>query len=94
MVSSLEDVETYAKSTFLASYEDEELKDPLAACVEYLQNNEFIKMREGTLGPTAFAEACLAASLSPDMGLKLLAELHRARQCFVLESELHVIYQV
>lgn len=94
MVNCLEDVELYAKSTFLASCEDEEWKDPLAACVEYLQTNEFIRVREGTLGPTAFAEACLAASLSPDMGLKLLAELHRARQCFVLESELHVIYQV
>lgn len=90
----MEDMKTYANSTFLSSCDGEGLVGPLGACVEYLQTHEFVRVREGTIGPTAFAEACLAASLSPEMGLKLLAELHRARQCFVLETELHIIYQV
>ena len=38
--------------------------------------------------------ACLASSLSPDEGLKVFEELQKARKCFVLENELHIIYQV
>lgn len=38
--------------------------------------------------------AVLASGLSPDEGLHVFSELHRARQCFVLENELHIIYQV
>ena len=36
----------------------------------------------------------LASSLGPDEGLKVFAELQKARQCFVLENELHIIYLV
>jgi len=43
---------------------------------------------------TPLGHACLAASISPDEGLTLFKELQRARQCFVLETELHIIYQV
>ena len=38
--------------------------------------------------------ACLASSLSPDEGLKVFVELQNARKCFVLENELHILYQV
>ncbi|XP_054286731.1 DNA polymerase theta-like [Macrosteles quadrilineatus] len=98
VVSTSEDVELYTNCTFLASSatedSDNSLVDPLASCVEYLQTNEFIRVSGSSLSPTPLAEACLSASLPPDQGLKLLKELHRARQCFVLETELHVIYQV
>lgn len=43
---------------------------------------------------TAFGKACLAASISPRDGLFLLEELQKARRCFVLDTELHVIYLV
>jgi DNA polymerase theta len=36
----------------------------------------------------------LASSLSPDEGLKVFAELGKARQSLVLENELHILYQV
>ena len=36
----------------------------------------------------------MASSLSPDEGLKVFEELQKARKCFVLENELHIIYQV
>lgn len=98
VVKTSEELEAYTACTFFASCTADDsfsrLGDPLAACVEYLQANEFIRVTGATLGPTPLAEACLSASLPPDQGLKLLKELHRARQCFVLESELHVIYQV
>lgn len=43
---------------------------------------------------TAFGKACLAASIAPREGLFLLEELQKARRCFVLDTELHVIYLV
>lgn len=43
---------------------------------------------------TAFGKACLAASIPPKDGLFLLEELQKARRCFVLDTELHVIYLV
>ena len=44
--------------------------------------------------PTQLGAAVLASSLGPDEGLKVFSELQRARQCFVLENELHIIYLV
>eukprot|EP00094_Tigriopus_californicus_P010747 TCALIF_10365-PA protein Name:"Similar to POLQ DNA polymerase theta (Homo sapiens)" AED:0.03 eAED:0.03 QI:160/0.93/0.76/1/0.81/0.88/17/0/1134 len=44
--------------------------------------------------PTQLGLACLASSLSPDEGLKVFVELAQARKCFVLENELHILYQV
>uniref|UniRef100_A0A182PQA8 DNA polymerase theta n=1 Tax=Anopheles epiroticus TaxID=199890 RepID=A0A182PQA8_9DIPT len=46
------------------------------------------------LSATRLGHACLAASLPPKDGFLLFSELQRARQCFVLESELHAIYLV
>jgi len=44
--------------------------------------------------PTQLGMATLASALSPDEALVVFAEVQKARKCFVLESELHVIYQV
>lgn len=44
--------------------------------------------------PTQLGAAVLASSLSPDEGLTVFAELQKARQCFVLENELHIVYLV
>ena len=32
--------------------------------------------------------------MSPDEGLAIFSELQKALQCFVLENELHIIYQI
>jgi DNA polymerase theta len=42
---------------------------------------------------TQLGLACLASSLSPDEGLHVFQELQTARKCFVLENELHIVYQ-
>ncbi|XP_050073096.1 DNA polymerase theta [Anopheles maculipalpis] len=78
--------------------------DPIAACISFLVEYEFIRLseQENPDGPglrtvltaTRLGHACLAASLPPKDGLLLFSELQRARQCFVLESELHAIYLV
>lgn len=66
------------------------------SCIEFLEENEFIRLQEnGTLySPTPLGKACLASSLPPDEGLALFRELQRARRCFVLDTDLHIIYQV
>lgn len=43
---------------------------------------------------TSLGKACLAASVPPREGLFLFEELQKARRCFVLDTELHVIYLV
>lgn len=50
--------------------------------------------RESRWIATALGKACLAASVPPREGLILFEELQKARRCFVLDTELHVIYLV
>ncbi|XP_035912100.1 DNA polymerase theta [Anopheles stephensi] len=78
--------------------------DPIAACISFLVEYEFIRLSQQensdgagertVLTATRLGQACLAASLPPKDGFLLFSELQRARQCFVLESELHAIYLV
>ena len=50
--------------------------------------------RESRWVATPLGKACLAASIPPREGLFLFEELQKARRCFVLDTELHVIYLV
>ncbi len=75
--------------------------DIIEKCVEFLEKNEFIRLQvncpdehQSRYMATQLGLACLASSLSPDEGLHVSEELQRARKCFVLENELHMIYQV
>uniref|UniRef100_A0AAG5DAB0 DNA polymerase theta n=1 Tax=Anopheles atroparvus TaxID=41427 RepID=A0AAG5DAB0_ANOAO len=80
--------------------------DPIASCIEFLLEYEFIRLQEAVaessnedakvvhLSATRLGLACLAASLPPKDGFLLFSELQKARQCFVLESELHAVYLV
>jgi len=43
---------------------------------------------------TNLGSAVLASSLAPDEGLAVFTELQKARRCFVLENDLHIIYLV
>ncbi|XP_074663190.1 DNA polymerase theta-like [Tubulanus polymorphus] len=100
-----EDLDRYARCTMLsASMETEEnvASTPIQDCIKFLQDNEFIVLKsneaDGNLNeqyfPTQLGSAVLASSISPDEGLAVFADLRKARKNFVLESELHVIYQV
>ncbi|XP_022657138.1 DNA polymerase theta-like isoform X3 [Varroa destructor] len=69
------------------------------ACIDYLVKNDFIKVSPEENGvqavtPTKLAAAVLASSLSPDQALLILRELGKSRQSFVLENDLHIIYEV
>lgn len=68
--------------------------------MKYLLQQDFIRIktfeddRPDEYIPTKLGSACLASSLSPDDAIMVYKELNKARSCFVLENELHVIYQV
>lgn len=90
-------VSEYTNCTLLAATKSD-LQNPISACIQFLETSELIRLQEECVGhkyvPTPLGLACLAASLPPDEGLLLFNELQRARQCFVLDTELHIIYEV
>ncbi len=82
-------------------------EDTIAQYIKFLEKNEFISLQY-VVGSTSNKEteksvryvatqlglACLSSSLSPDEGLHVFCELQRARREFVLENDLHIIYQI
>ena len=99
-----EEVDNYANCTLLSvSLEDNESSsqvtdNTIQSCVKFLEEHEFIRLQpmENNLRyvPSQLGLATLASSLSPDESLTVFKELQKARKCFVLENELHIIYQV
>lgn len=86
------DIQLFAQCTLLAvgntntSIIDETL--------EFLVENEFLRLVDMKYTPSGLGKACLTSSIPPEDGLALLTELDKARQCFVLDSELHLVYLV
>lgn len=102
VATSPEDVSLFTNCTLLAVENEEQsehLENPIEEAVNFLRNNEFIKLQASENGTqkyvaTSLGKACLSSSMAPDEGLALFTELEKARQCFVLETELHLIYLV
>lgn len=60
-------------------------------------NNVFYFLSDNTeitYKPTRLGLAILASGFSPDDALRVLKELQLARRCFVLENDLHILYEV
>ncbi|XP_022909191.2 DNA polymerase theta [Onthophagus taurus] len=93
VANTFEDVNLFTSCTLL---NDLNLIDE---AIEFLKRNEFIRLQtveENKLKyvATHLGKACLSSSLPPEEGLILFGELEKARRCFVLETELHLIYLV
>ncbi|XP_034194144.2 DNA polymerase theta isoform X1 [Osmia lignaria lignaria] len=92
------DLELYTKCTLISLDNEHDSKDPSNEAIQFLIDNEFLLLQNTEEGhrwiATAFGKACLAASIPPREGLFLLEELQKARRCFVLDTELHVVYLV
>ncbi|CAK9816398.1 DNA polymerase theta [Anthophora quadrimaculata] len=92
------DLELYTKCTLVSLNDEHNSKGPANEAIKFLIDNEFLLLQNTEEGhrwvATAFGKACLAASISPRDGLFLLEELQKARRCFVLDTELHVVYLV
>ncbi|XP_036379268.1 DNA polymerase theta [Megalops cyprinoides] len=107
VASTPEDVRTYASCTLLAASMSadsagERRSGAIEACVEWLMENEFIQIQEEGDGehkrerycPTHLGAATLSSSLSPPEALGIFADLQRAMKGFVLENDLHILYQI
>ncbi|KZC14173.1 DNA polymerase theta [Dufourea novaeangliae] len=92
------DLELYTKCTLVNLNSEHNSNNPSNEAIKFLIDNEFLLLQkteeEHRWVATAFGKACLAASIPPKDGLFLLEELQKARRCFVLDTELHVIYLV
>lgn len=98
--STVEDLKLYGSCTLLAVLNDVP-DEILQTCVTWLVSNDFVRRLavDGAivgerLAPTQLGLACLASSLSPDESLILLNELRTARKGIILDSDLHLVYQV
>ncbi|KAG5899170.1 hypothetical protein JTB14_029004 [Gonioctena quinquepunctata] len=101
VASTPDDVDLFTKCTLLAAEDNdsEDLGNPIEEAVGFLKDNEFIRLQEQADKTQAFVatslgKACLSSSMAPDEGLALFTELEKARQCFVLDTELHLIYLI
>ncbi|XP_061105385.1 LOW QUALITY PROTEIN: DNA polymerase theta [Conger conger] len=106
VASTPEDVRTYASCTLLAASMSNGHGDPgggaIEACVDWLMENEFIQILVEGDGeqkterycPTHLGTATLSSSLSPPEALGIFADLQRAMKGFVLENDLHILYQI
>ncbi|XP_062868243.1 DNA polymerase theta, partial [Trichomycterus rosablanca] len=107
VASTPEEVRIYASCTLLAaSMASEQPDEPgaarsrgaIEACMDWLMDNEFIQIqKEGDVErycPTHLGSATLSSSLSPPEALGIFADLQRAMKGFVLENDLHMLYQI
>lgn len=110
VASSPQDVSMYASCTLLAASmateqphqeggeSEARSKGAIEACIEWLMDNEFIHIqKEGEVErycPTHLGSATLSSSLSPPEALGIFADLQRAMKGFVLENDLHILYQI
>ncbi|XP_018400080.1 PREDICTED: DNA polymerase theta [Cyphomyrmex costatus] len=92
------DLELYINCTLLSFNEQSDIQTFSNEAIKFLLDNEFLLLqttaRESRWVATPLGKACLAASIPPREGLFLFEELQKARRCFVLDTELHVIYLV
>ncbi|XP_003248103.1 DNA polymerase theta isoform X1 [Acyrthosiphon pisum] len=95
VVCTTEEAFEYIKCTLLYISNSENLNEtPINECLKLLIEHQFVRENDNKLSPTNLGQACLAASVTPEIGLKLIKELDRARQNFVLDSELHLLYLI
>lgn len=67
--------------------------------LKWLNSNQFIDIlssnnEDESYKPSQLGYAVVGSAMSPDEGLIIFDELQKAMQCFVLENELHIIYQI
>ncbi|XP_067849109.1 DNA polymerase theta [Heptranchias perlo] len=107
VASTPEDVRVYASCTLLAASPREceaasIQGNAIEESIEYLMENELIQIleedQEGDkiqlYRPTKLGAATLASSLSPPDALRIFADLQKAMKGFVLENDLHILYQI
>nr|XP_026496827.1 DNA polymerase theta-like [Vanessa tameamea] len=94
------DLDLYTKCTLLFNQECMEHSQNflLGNTLKELVHCELIRIQNdgdsSKYVATSLGRACLSSSMAPNDGLSLFCELQKARQCLVLETDLHLIYLV
>ncbi|XP_043272294.1 DNA polymerase theta [Venturia canescens] len=96
---TVKDIELYAKCTLVSVTSEDLMETSIMKAIKFLVDNELFLLQTNENGDqrwiaTQLGKACLAASIPPTDGLFIFEELQKARKCFVLDTELHVVYLV
>lgn len=99
VLSTKEQLDLYSKCTLLYNQQEAQPTNFLLEnTLDELKNYELVRIQtegeEEHYVATPLGKACLSSSMAPNDGLSLFCELQRARQCLVLETDLHLIYLV
>lgn len=100
VVSTKAELDLYSKCTLLFIQQGDVKSQNilLDKTLKELKNYELVREQkeeeELRFVATPLGKACLSSSMAPNDGLSLFCELQKARQCLVLETDLHLIYLV
>ncbi|XP_059056715.1 DNA polymerase theta-like [Achroia grisella] len=100
VVSTKDELDLYSKCTLLFVQQNKSLSQNilLNSTLDQLVNYELVRVQadgeDNHYAATPLGKACLSSSMAPNDGLSLFCELQKARQCLVLETDLHLIYLV
>ncbi|XP_013200333.2 DNA polymerase theta [Amyelois transitella] len=100
VVCTKEELDLYSKCTLLYVQQNVTVSQNslLDSTLDELINYELVRIQddgnENRYVATPLGKACLSSSMAPNDGLSLFCELQKARQCLVLETDLHLIYLV
>ncbi|XP_077294187.1 DNA polymerase theta [Arctopsyche grandis] len=99
VATNKEEVQMFIDCTLLMNSScDKSLNCYCENILKQLQEYELIRKikdeEKSCIIATPLGKACLSSSMSPQDGLTLFIELQRARESFVLETDLHMIYLV
>ncbi|KAK4105480.1 P-loop containing nucleoside triphosphate hydrolase protein [Parathielavia hyrcaniae] len=94
LATSRESLDDYVSKTLLAySAEPESIQEHVEASIADLQKMEFITIDDyDNFQATLLGKAIVASSLDPEDGIFIHDELKKALQAFVLDGEMHVLY--
>ncbi|KAL2270127.1 hypothetical protein VTJ83DRAFT_2311 [Remersonia thermophila] len=96
LATNRESIDHYVAKTLLyQSTEPGSIRETVNASITRLQELELIKVDdyEDEIQATQLGKAIVASALEPEDGIFIHAELKRALQAFVLDGEMHVLYQ-
>jgi DNA polymerase theta len=99
IASKREDIINYFDCKLMTYNNDDSKVVNFEKYLEWLNKNQFIDVLKNENSqecykPTQLGYAVVASAMAPEEGLIIFNELQKALQCFVLENELHIIYQI
>ena len=94
LATNRESLDDYVSRTMLAySAEPDSIQENVEASIADLQSMKFITVDDdGSFDATLLGKAIVASSLDPDDGIFIHSELKKALEAFVMDGDMHVLY--